>query len=304
MKKYTALLIALMMSISMMGTAFASSYETEVEYGVNFRSAPSTDSHVIRMLPKKADIHVIEKVNKYWLKIKTQDGTTGFISSNPKFTDYTGSSSNRANDKIVTTGYPWLRSAPDVNNSKIYRSVPKGTELNILEKPNDYYVKVNYNGQTGYISTHYIRPVSGSGNASPDPAGSGSHSSKADDIIATAKSLMGRAEYDFGTRDRNRLIFDCSSFTEYVFEKNGISLKWGTRFQKNAGQYVSKSNLRKGDLVFFSVGSSSEIGHVGIYISDGNFINILDKKESDVHIANLNSGYWERHYVTARRVIE
>lgn len=224
MKKITALIIGLLMSIAVLGTAFASNYETEVEGGVNFRKSPSIESHIYRMIPKGEDIHVIKRLNDYWLKIKDQDGTIGYISTNSKFT-----------------------------NSKSYFK---------------------------------------------------SNISKADAIIATAESLIGRAEYDFGTRNHSRLILDCSSYTEYVFEKNGIPLKWGTRFQKDTGHYVNKSNLRKGDLVFFSLGNNPEIAHVGIYISEGKFINILDKEQgSDVHVANLNSGYWEDHYVTARRVI-
>jgi len=128
--------------------------------------------------------------------------------------------------------------------------------------------------------------------------------SKADAVIQTAKSLIGRAEYDFGTRDKRNLIFDCSSFTQYVFGKNGVDLKWGTRYQKYAGKYVSKSNLQKGDLVFFSGSSnSSKIIHVGIYIGNGNFIHILDVRGSDVHISSLTSGKWADRYVTARRVL-
>ncbi len=233
MKKVTAMITGLLMLISVLSTAYASNYETEVERGVHFRSSPSTESYIYRMIPTGEDIHVIGKVNNYWLKIKAQDGKIGYISANSKFTTYNGSSRNVKESSKNTSG------------------------------------------------------------------------SKADAIIATAKSLIGQAEYNYGTRDHNRLILDCSSYTEYIFEKNGISLKWGTRYQKDAGKYVSKSNLRKGDLVFFSTSNSSEIGHVGIYISDGKFINILDKKQgSDVHIANLNSGFWESHYVTARRVID
>jgi cell wall-associated NlpC family hydrolase len=237
MKKTVILFAALMLSVPAVGSSVsaASSYETNVEYGVNFRTGPGTGYKVIRMLPRGEDIHVIEKVNRYWLKIETKDGKIGYISADPKYTDYAGGSS-----------------APSTPSK---------------------------------------------------PAAETPSSSKADAIIATAKSLIGKAEYDYGTRDPKRLIFDCSSFTQYVFEKHGIKLKWGTRYQKNAGTYVSKSNLQKGDLVFFSVGSSSSIGHVGIYIGNGDFIHILDKSVSDVHISNLNSGYWKDHYVTARRVL-
>ncbi len=131
-----------------------------------------------------------------------------------------------------------------------------------------------------------------------------SRADKADDIISTAKSLIGRADYEFGVRNPSRLIFDCSSFTQYVFEKNGIELKWGTKYQKYAGHYVSKSNLMKGDLVFFSSSSrSSSITHVGIYIGGGEFIHILDRDNgTDVHISSLDSGKWKDRYVTARAI--
>lgn len=289
MKRTIVTFLALLMSLSIASASFAAS--AEVVKSVNFRSAPSTDSQVIRLLTSGESIEVLKQVNSYWLKVQTSDGKTGYISANSKYTNYSDSEST-----IVTTAYPYLRSAPTID-SKIYTSVPKGTTLTVLDEPNSYYVKVKYNGQTGYISTKYIEYTS-SGSSS-----NSSSSSLADAIIDTAKSLMYRAEYDYGTRDTKNLIFDCSSFTQYVFDQHGISLKWGTRYQKNAGTYVKKSNLQKGDLVFFSVGSSSEIGHVGIYIGDGDFIHILDKDGSDVHIRNLDSGYWEEHYITARRVI-
>ncbi|WP_276357655.1 SH3 domain-containing C40 family peptidase [Cohnella caldifontis] len=233
-KKLVAASLALVTSLSIAGSVFASTnYETDVKYGVNLRTGPSTSNPVIRLVHTGEDVHVISKVNAYWLKVQTKDGKTGYISASSKYTNYNGSSSS----------------------------------------------------------------------SSSSGSSSSSTSSKADAVIATAKSLMYKAEYDYGTRNTSKLIFDCSSFTQYVFGKNGIQLKWGTRYQKNAGSSVSKSNLKKGDLVFFSVGSSSGIGHVGIYVSNGNFIHILDDKVSDVHMSNLNSGYWANHYVTARRVI-
>lgn len=285
MKRFTVLFLTLLLSLSTASSVFAAS--ATVTKSVNFRTSPSTDSQVIRTLSSGESIQVLDQVNDYWLKIKTSNGKTGYVSANSEYTDYISVGS-----KIITTGSPYLRSSSNIN-SKIYLTVPKNTTLTVLSKPNDYYVKVKYNGTTGYISTKYIASTSSSS----------SSSSKAAQVIATAKSLMYRAEYDYGTRNVSKLIFDCSSFTQYVFAQHGIDLKWGTRYQKYAGSYVSKSNLKMGDLVFFSIGSSSEIGHVGIYISNGDFIHILDKSGSDVHIRNLNSGYWEDHYITARRVL-
>jgi Cell wall-associated hydrolases (invasion-associated proteins) len=127
-------------------------------------------------------------------------------------------------------------------------------------------------------------------------------STKADKVIATAKSLRGKVTYKFGVNNPSRLIFDCSSFTKYVFAKQGVSLKWGTAYQKNQGKYVSKSNLRKGDLIFFNNGRSSKISHVGIYIGNGQFIhNTIGSNVNGVVIGKLSN--YTKRYATARRVL-
>ncbi|TFE26637.1 C40 family peptidase [Cohnella luojiensis] len=128
--------------------------------------------------------------------------------------------------------------------------------------------------------------------------------SKADRVVSLALSYKGRITYDFGTRNPSRLIFDCSSFTEFIFAKVGVDLKWGTKYQKYAGHYVSKSNLRKGDLVFFdTIGRNNRaINHVGIYMGSGKFIHDTPSVDG-LAISNLSTGFWSTHYVTGRRVL-
>ncbi|TVX98994.1 C40 family peptidase [Paenibacillus cremeus] len=119
-------------------------------------------------------------------------------------------------------------------------------------------------------------------------------------IVHTAESYQGKVRYVFGKRDPQHLIFDCSAFTQYVFQLNGLSIPWGSRVQAQVGSYVSKSQLQPGDLVMFSVSTPGQINHVGIYIGNGQFINNLPHK--GVVISDMNSSYWTSHYITARRV--
>jgi lipoprotein Spr len=126
---------------------------------------------------------------------------------------------------------------------------------------------------------------------------------KADKIVSFAQSLQGKVKYKYGTRNPDRLIFDCSSFTQYVFAKMDISIKWGTAAQSKQGTYVSKSQLKKGDLIFLSVGTPGKIDHVGIYIGNGKFIhNTTGSSFNGVKTSSL-SDYSER-YITARRIIK
>ncbi|WP_165279998.1 C40 family peptidase [Paenibacillus protaetiae] len=125
---------------------------------------------------------------------------------------------------------------------------------------------------------------------------------KADSIITAAKSLQGKVTYKFGVNNPSKLVFDCSSFTKYVFGKYGVNLKWGTASQSKQGVYVSKSSLKKGDLIFFNNGKSSAISHVGIYMGNGKFIhNTIGTHINGIMINNLSD--YTKRYVTARRVL-
>jgi lipoprotein Spr len=120
-------------------------------------------------------------------------------------------------------------------------------------------------------------------------------------IISFSQSLIGKVKYKFGVNNPSKLIFDCSSFTKYVFSKQGISLKWGSASQSKQGVYVAKSNLKPGDLVFFSVATKGKVNHVGIYIGNGKFIqNTIGKSVNGVIISDLSK--YSSRYITARRV--
>jgi len=121
-------------------------------------------------------------------------------------------------------------------------------------------------------------------------------SSKAQSVIKTAKKYLG-TPYKFGAPSGSSRYFDCSSFTQYVFKKYGINLPRQSDDQAKVGKYVSKSDLKPGDLVFFY----SPIHHVGIYIGNGKMINTYGK--GGVRISDINSGTWKKTYKTARRVL-
>lgn len=125
---------------------------------------------------------------------------------------------------------------------------------------------------------------------------------KADNVVAASKALRGKVTYRYGTNKPGSLIFDCSSFTKYVYGKYGVNLKWGTSAQVKQGQYVAKSSLRKGDLIFFNNGRTSAVSHVGIYIGNGQFIhNTIGGGRNGVYMDKLSN--YSHRYATARRVL-
>lgn len=96
--------------------------------------------------------------------------------------------------------------------------------------------------------------------------------------------------------------YDCSGLVYSLYGELGISLPRVARDQAKVGAYVSKEDLTYGDLVFFSR-DGVNISHVGIYVGNGEFVHAPQTGDV-VRKTTLLSGYYERTYNTARRVID
>lgn len=140
--------------------------------------------------------------------------------------------------------------------------------------------------------------------ATPAATLSPTAAAKAQRIITYGKKFMG-VPYKFGakTTDAPRLM-DCSSFMQYIFKSQGISLPRDSRQQGAVGTKVLKSQLQPGDLVFFKYPerySDGRIGHVGVYIGNGQMLHTIPR--TGVTITKMTGGYWNRNYLYAKRVI-
>ncbi|MDB0440957.1 cell wall hydrolase [Clostridioides difficile] len=127
------------------------------------------------------------------------------------------------------------------------------------------------------------------------------NSSKTDKLINLAKSKLG-CKYVYGATGPNN--FDCSGFTQWCYKNAlGITIPRVSSSQGNAGKGVDKSNLQRGDLVFFSSnGPKGKINHVGMYIGNNEFIHSPHTGDV-VKITSLNGSYYKKNYVRARRFI-
>ena len=61
-------------------------------------------------------------------------------------------------------------------------------------------------------------------------------------------------------------------------------------------------DLKPGDLVFFASSGGWYIGHVGIYLGDGEFIHASSGGRR-IMINKLSDSYWNKYYYGARRII-
>lgn len=116
-------------------------------------------------------------------------------------------------------------------------------------------------------------------------------------ILFTAKKYLG-VPYVWGGSSPSG--FDCSGFTQYVFDQNGVSLPRTADMQFEVGMPVRSDQLQPGDIVYFSTYEPGP-SHDGIYLGDGKFINATSSR--GIAIDRMNSSYWAPRYIGARRIL-
>jgi len=128
----------------------------------------------------------------------------------------------------------------------------------------------------------------------------GNHHNNAE-VIRIAKRYLGR-RYVWGAEGPNS--FDCSGFTQYVMRKSkGIKIPRVSRRQAYYGKYVSRRNLKPGDLIFFDTSRRRRgyVNHVGIYIGNNKFIHASSARHRVV-ITSLERPFYKSRFKWGRRI--
>lgn len=216
-----------------------------------------------------------------------------------------------------------IRKEPTTSSEAIH-SLSFNSKVKITGEVDGWY-RIDYQDQVGYISQKYVSDTKLPENTSrgdvertssniqeqneedesepeqeTENVATSSSSSEGNEVVEFAKQYLGYKYVAGGSSPSTG--FDCSGFTTYVFRNFGISLNRSSKDQIKNGTSVSKANLQPGDIVIFKNQGKTAIGHVGIYIGNGNFIHAANKKEGVV-ITALSSSYYSQRYVGARRVI-
>ena len=139
---------------------------------------------------------------------------------------------------------------------------------------------------------------------------------KIESVIAEGYKLLG-TPYVYGAvrvHDGNGKLlkgfsaqkFDCSSLIQYIFYKGaGTLLNTTTRTQSKPGKPVKKSELQRGDCIYFTneerqYNSGIErIGHVALYLGDN---YILHTASDYACIEKISAKRWS-FYIEARRFL-
>ncbi|MGL5616524.1 MAG: SH3 domain-containing protein [Sarcina sp.] len=277
-----------------------------VSTSLRVRSDASTSASILGNLYAGNKVEVYGQKNG-WYKIKFNDkfgyvhgdyvakadSNTGNESIKPEESD------KKLWDGKVVNVSTSLRVRSDASTSaSVLGNLYGGNIVEVYGQKNGWY-KIKFSGKFGYVHGDYIVKADSStgnnnGGSNENNSGSETNKSKYDTVLNEMKNHLG-TPYVYGGageiisdsliaslqkkfpgqqysvsaqyKNGNYRAFDCSGLMQWGFKKAGITLGRTTYDQVKAGVGVSKSNIKPGDLVFYS-----DLNHVGMYVGNDQWI--------------------------------
>lgn len=267
----------------------------DVKNILNIRKKPDSDSKMTGQLADNAGCEVLEEKDG-WYKIQSGD-VTGWVKKKYLLT---GEKAAEQAEKIMTIKATAninginMRTAPDMNG-EIHATLDEGNSVKVIEQLGDW-TKVGSEDNESYVLTESIEiseslPVAKTADEieaekeakrkekeekqrKKDRKLRKTISGMRNSIANYALQFVGNPYVWGGTSLTNGV--DCSGFVMKVYEKYGISLPHHAASQAGYGTSIRASQLRPGDLVFYSGGRG--INHVALYIGGGRVVHASNPK--------------------------
>ena len=271
---------------------------------LNMREEPSEDGKIIGKMTSKSAGEILEKTEDgAWYKIKSGP-VTGYVKSEYILTgDAAKQEALEVAElmAIVSTDRLNARTEPNTE-APIWTQISNSERYAVLSQQ-DGWVEIELDTTSAYVATEFVdvryalneairfTPVedtpestggnSGNKGSSGNKGGSGNSgnkggvsgqpgnaagSSKRTQIANYATQFLGNPYVWGGTSLTNGA--DCSGFTMSVMGHFGVGLPHQSGAQAGCGRSISASEMRPGDLVFYT-NSGGSINHVALYIGNG-----------------------------------
>ncbi|MDO5415673.1 MAG: SH3 domain-containing protein [Lachnospiraceae bacterium] len=266
---------------------------SKVNNYLNIRQEPKSDGKIIGKMTSKAAGEILETLDG-WYKIKSGN-IQGYVTADPQYTAVGQEARDLAMGAaqlmaVVNTDMLNVRTEPTTEAS-IWTQISKEERYPVLNQL-DGWVQIELDTEdsdNAYISTRdnnvevrYCLPEAIK--FSPVEEAAHAAASRRSQIVNYALQFVGNPYVWGGTSLTNGV--DCSGFTMQVMKQFGVSLPHYSGSQAKMGKAVSSSEMRPGDLIFYT-NSSGVVNHVAMYIGNGQIVHAASRR-SGIKISTWN----------------
>ncbi len=262
---------------------------------LNIRSEAGEDASLAGKLPADAAAEILS-VEGEWTKIRSGE-VEGYVKSDFLLTGEPAR--ERAKELLTLTATVKgqgvnVREEPNTD-CEVVDQVATGEEIPVLEDLGDW-VKVEMDGEERYVKAEFVEVGEQLRDAltlSEARYGEGVSDVRVA-VVDYATQFVGNPYVWGGTSLTNGA--DCSGFVMSVMANYGVGLPHSSAAQANCGTRVGLDDLKPGDLIFY--GSGRRIGHVAIYIGNGQICHASNKR-TGITVSNM----YYRSPICATRVL-
>lgn len=253
------------------------------EGNLNIRTAPGEDAELAGKLPKDAGCEIINEAEG-WSQISSGE-VEGYVKSEYLLS---GDAARARAEELktltatVTADVLNVREEPSTD-CEVTDQMATGEEIPVIEELGEW-IKVDVDGEERYIKGEFVtigETLKDALTLTEARYGEGVSDVRIA-VVEYATQFVGNPYVWGGTSLTNGA--DCSGFVLSIMANYGVYLPHSSAAQANCGTRVSADELQPGDLIFY--GSGKRIGHVAIYIGNGQICHASNKR-TGITISNM-----------------
>ncbi len=253
------------------------------EGNLNIRKEPGEDAELAGKLPKDAGCEIIAEADG-WSQIKSGE-VEGYVKSEYLLSGDAARARAEGLKTLtakVTADVLNVREQPNTD-CEVTDQMANGEEIPVIEEMGEW-LKVDVDGEERYIKGEYVtvgETLKDALTLTEARYGEGVSDVRIA-VVEYATQFVGNPYVWGGTSLTHGA--DCSGFVMSIMANYGVYLPHSSAAQANCGTRVSASELQPGDLIFY--GSGKRIGHVAIYIGNGQICHASNKR-TGITISNM-----------------